>query len=172
MKLTIDRNALMRALSHVQAVVERRNTIPILSNILLQAEGDRLSLTATDLDIEATDAAEAKVKKAGSITAPAQTLFDVVRKLPEGSEISLDLSDGRLAISAGRSRFALPTLPASDFQTMAREPAPTKFEIEAAELRRLIDKTRFAISTEETRYYLNGIYLHHAKGRRPPRGCN
>ena len=164
MKLTIDRNALMRALSHVQAVVERRNTIPILSNILLEAEGDKLSMTATDLDIEATDAAEAKVKKAGSITAPAQTLFDVVRKLPEGSEVALDLSEGRLSISAGRSKFALPTLPASDFQTMAREDAPVKFEMEAAELRRLIDKTRFAISTEETRYYLNGIYLHHAKG--------
>jgi DNA polymerase III subunit beta len=163
MKLTIDRNALMRALSHVQAVVERRNTIPILSNILLEAEGDRLNLTATDLDIEAKDAAEANVKKAGAITAPAQTLFDVVRKLPEGSEVSLDLSEGRLAISAGRSKFALPTLPASDFQTMAKEEAPVKFEIEAAELRRLIDKTRFAISTEETRYYLNGIYLHHAK---------
>ena len=94
MKLTIDRNALMRALSHVQAVVERRNTIPILSNILMQAEGDRLMLTATDLDIEATDAAEANVKKAGAVTAPAQTLFDVVRKLPEGSEVALDLADG------------------------------------------------------------------------------
>jgi DNA polymerase-3 subunit beta len=164
MKLTIDRNALMRALSHVQAVVERRNTIPILSNVLLSAEGDRLSLTATDLDIEASDAAEAKVKKAGAVTAPAQTLFDVVRKLPEGAEVMLDLSDGRLSISSGRSKFALPTLPASDFQTMAREAAPIKFEVEAAELRRLIDKTRFAISTEETRYYLNGIYLHHAKG--------
>jgi DNA polymerase III subunit beta len=163
MKLTIDRNALMRALSHVQAVVERRNTIPILSNILLKAEGDRLYLTATDLDIEATDAAEAKVKKSGEVTAPAQTLFDVVRKLPEGSEIALDLSESRLSISSGRSRFALPTLPASDFQTMAKEPAPTKFDIEAAELRRLIDKTRFAISTEETRYYLNGIYLHFDK---------
>jgi DNA polymerase III subunit beta len=163
MKLTIDRNALMRALSHVQAVVERRNTIPILSNILLKAEGDRLSLTATDLDIEATDAAEAKIKKSGEVTAPAQTLFDVVRKLPDGSEIALDLSEGRLSISSGKSRFALPTLPASDFQTMAKEPAPTKFDMDAAELRRLIDKTRFAISTEETRYYLNGIYLHFDK---------
>jgi len=168
MKLTIDRNALMRALSHVQAVVERRNTIPILANILMQAEGDRLILTATDLDIEATDAAEAKVKKAGSVTAPAQTLFDVVRKLPDGAEISLELAEGRLSIAAGRSKFALPTLPASDFQTMAREEAPTKFDMEAAELRRLIDKTKFAISTEETRYYLNGIYLHHAKGAAGP----
>ncbi len=164
MKLTIDRNALMRALSHVQAVVERRNTIPILSNILLKAEDDRLHVTATDLDIEASDAAEASVKKAGEVTAPAQTLFDVVRKLPDGAEISLDLSEGRLSITAGRSKFALPTLPAADFQTMAREEAPIRFEVAAAELRRLIDKTRFAISTEETRYYLNGIYLHHAKG--------
>lgn len=168
MKLTIDRNALMKALSHVQAVVERRNTIPILSNILMSAEGDRLSLTATDLDIEATDAAEAKVKRAGQATAPAQTLFDVVRKLPEGAEVALDLQEGRLSIVAGRTKFALPTLPASDFQTMAREDAPVKFDIEAAELRRLIDKTRFAISTEETRYYLNGIYLHHAKGSDGP----
>ncbi|MEZ6029142.1 MAG: DNA polymerase III subunit beta [Hyphomonadaceae bacterium] len=168
MKLTIDRNALMRALSHVQAVVERRNTIPILSNILMVAEGDRLSLTATDLDIEATDSAPAEIKKAGSVTAPAQTLFDVVRKLPEGSDVTLDLSENRLSISSGRARFALPTLPAADFQTMAREAAPIKFEIEAAELRRLIDKTRFAISTEETRYYLNGIYLHHAKGANGP----
>ncbi len=168
MKLTIDRNALMRALAHVQAVVERRNTIPILSNILMVAEGDRLRLTATDLDIEASDAAEAQVKKAGRATAPAQTLFDVVRKLPDGAEVALDLQEGRLAIVAGRTRFALPTLPADDFQTMAREEAPVKFEIEAAELRRLIDKTRFAISTEETRYYLNGIYLHHAKGAEGP----
>ncbi|OYX44961.1 MAG: DNA polymerase III subunit beta, partial [Alphaproteobacteria bacterium 32-64-14] len=97
MKLTIDRNALMRALSHVQAVVERRNTIPILSNILMVAEGDKLSLTATDLDIEATDAAPAEIKKAGSVTAPAQTLFDVVRKLPEGADVTLDLADSRLS---------------------------------------------------------------------------
>lgn len=167
MKLTIDRNMLMRALSHVQAVVERRNTIPILANVLLQAEGDRLKLTATDLDIEATDAAEAKVSRAGAITAPAQTLFDVVRKLPEGAELTLDCPpDGsRLSIDVGRSsRYALPTLPAGDFQTMTREPAPVKFDLPAAELRRLIDKTRFAISTEETRYYLNGVFLHAAKG--------
>ncbi len=164
MKLQIDRNHLMRALSHVQAVVERRNTIPILSNILLQAEGDRLQLTATDLDLEASDAAEAKVGKAGAITAPAQTLFDVVRKLPEGAEILLEQKENQLALSVGRSNYALPTLPAGDFQTMAEEAMPVSFEVESAELRRIIDKTRFAISTEETRYYLNGIYLHHAKG--------
>jgi DNA polymerase-3 subunit beta len=164
MKLTIDRNALMRALSHIQAVVERRNTIPILSNILLAAEGERLRLTATDLDIEATDAAPAHVRTAGAVTAPAQTLFDVVRKLPDGADVAMDVAEGRLSISSGRARFLLPTLPAADFQTMSREAAPVRFEMAAAELRRLIDKTRFAISTEETRYYLNGVYLHHAKG--------
>ncbi len=168
MKLTIDRSALIRALSHVQAVVERRNTIPILSNVLMHAEGETLTLTATDLDIEASDAAPAKVKKAGSVTAPAQTLFDVVRKLPDGADVALEMHDGKLSIVSGRSKFALPTLPAADFQTMQREETPTKFDIDAAELRRIIDKTRFAISTEETRYYLNGIYLHHAKGQGGP----
>ena len=164
MKLTIDRNALMRALSHVQAVVEKRNTIPILANILMQAEDASLRLTATDLDIEASDSAEASVKKPGQVTAPAQTFFDVVRKLPEGSEIALELRENRLSITAGRSKFALPTLPAADFQSMVREEAPVKFDVDAADFRRLIDKTRFAISMEETRYYLNGIFLHHAKG--------
>lgn len=161
MKLTIDRGALIKALSHVQNVVERRNTIPILSNVLLEADGAALRLTATDLDIEASDSTIAHVDKAGAVTAPAQTLFDVVRKLPDGADIELllDSESGRLTLTCGRSRFALPTLPASDFQTMARDDVETSFEIEAAEFRRLIDKTRFAISTEETRYYLNGVYL-------------
>lgn len=168
MKLTIERNVLIRALSHVQAVVERRNTIPILSNILMQAADGRLRLTATDLDLEASDSAEAKVSRAGDITAQAQVLFDVVRKLPDGAEILLEAKDNHLAISAGRSNYSLPTLPAADFQTMAKEDASVSFEMPAAELRRLIDKTRFAISTEETRYYLNGIFLHHAKGNDGP----
>ncbi|MEZ5939346.1 MAG: DNA polymerase III subunit beta [Hyphomonadaceae bacterium] len=168
MKLTIDRNALMRALSHVQSVVERRNTIPILSNILLSAHGDRLKLTATDLDLEATDSVAAKIKTEGDITAPAQTLFDVVRKLPDGADIRLEMDKSQLKVIAGRSDYKLKTLPAADFQTMSREEAPTKFEIPAADLRRLIDKTRFAISTEETRFYLNGIYLHHDKGANGP----
>jgi DNA polymerase-3 subunit beta len=164
MKLTIERNALIRALSHVQAVVERRNTIPILSNVLILAEDDRLHLTATDLDIEASDSASAQVVRAGAVTAPAQTLFDVVRKLPDGAEIGFELSEGRLQVRAGRSKFALPTLPAADFQTMSHEPSGVRFELAADALRRLIDKTRFAISTEETRYYLNGVYLHCTSG--------
>lgn len=162
MKLTLERTALLNALSHVQNVVERRNTIPILSNVLLSAEVGHLRLTATDLDIEAVDVAEAHVIAPGSITAPAQILFDVVRKLPSGADIELELQNDnqRLAIRSGRANFALPTLPASDFQTMTGEASGSRFEIGAHDLRRLIDKTKFAISTEETRYYLNGIYLH------------
>ena len=166
MKLTIDRGAFIKALSHVQNVVERRHTIPILSNVLLEADGTALRLTATDLDIEASDSTIAHVEKPGSVTAPAQTLFDVVRKLPDGADIELmlDTESGRLSIKSGRSRFALPTLPSADFQTMSRDDVNHTFQIEAAEFRRLIDKTRFAISTEETRFYLNGIYLHGAEG--------
>ena len=166
MKLTIERGDLLNALSHVQNIVERRNTIPILSNVLLEAEDGALTLTATDLDIEAVDSSAAKISKKGAITAPAGILFDVVRKLPNGADVELEFeSDGnRLAIRSGKSNFSLPTLPASDFQTMSSDDGANRFEIDAAELRRLIDKTRFAISTEETRYYLNGIYLHVADG--------
>ena len=123
MKLTLERSALLNALSHVQNVVERRNTIPILSNVLLSAEGDSLHLTSTDLDIEAIDVADADVASEGAVTAPAQTLFDVVRKLPSGADVELELQseNQRLAIRSGRANFALPTLPASDFQTMSGE---------------------------------------------------
>jgi DNA polymerase-3 subunit beta len=163
MKLTVERNALMRSLAHVQAVVERRSTIPVLSNVLMVAETGRLRLTATDLDIEATDSAHAAVALEGRTTAPAQTLFDVVRKLPDGAEVALELVEGRLNIRSGRSKFSLPTLPADDFQIMSREASAVSFTVNSGELKRIIDKTRFAISTEETRYYLNGIYLHHAE---------
>ena len=166
MKLTIERSALLNALSHVQNVVERRNTIPILSNVLLQADEGALTLTATDLDIEAVDRGEAQIERPGAITTPAGTLFDVVRKLPSGADVSLELKPEheRLSIRAGRSSFELPTLPASDFQTMAGDDSGVRFEVDPGDLRRLIDKTRFAISTEETRYYLNGVYLHGADG--------
>jgi len=164
MKLTIERGALLNALSHVQNVVERRNTIPILSNILMQAGDGVVKFTATDLDIEAVDSADAKIGSDGAVTAPAGTLFDVIRKLPAGADVELELNpeNRQLSIVSGRSQFSLPTLPATDFQTMVPDEDATTFDIEAGDLRRLIDKTRFAISTEETRYYLNGVYLHTA----------
>ncbi len=166
MKITIERADLLKALTHVQSVVEKRTTIPILSNVLLTAGSGALRLTATDLDIEASDSAAARIEQDGAITAPAHTFFDVVRKLPDGSDVRLttDGDRGVLVIEAGRSRFELHTLPAADFQPMGKDDAPIRFTLPAGDLKRLIDKTRFAISTEETRYYLNGVYLHVAKG--------
>lgn len=162
MRLTIERSALLKALNHVQSVVERRNTIPILSNVLLSAQGDSLKLTATDLDIEISESAPAEVERGGQTTAPANYLYDFVRKLPDGSAVKFDVSgdDPRLFISAGKSRLHLPVLPAGDFPSMPSDGFETKFEVEPTDLGRLVDKTRFAISTEETRYYLNGIFFH------------
>src|SRR5436190_3875493 len=162
MKLTIERAALLKALGHVQSVVERRNTIPILSNVLLSADGDRVGLSATDLDMEIVDESAARIEGSGQITAPAHTLYEIVRKLPEGADVSLTFNgdDPRLTVQAGRSRFNLPVLPAGDFPVMSSEGLSGAIEIDTGDLIRLIDKTRFAISTEETRYYLNGLYLH------------
>lgn len=163
MQLIIDRSALLRALGHVQNVVERRNTIPILSNVLITAENNQVQFSATDLDMEIVDTTEAIIGQPGQITAPAHTLYEIVRKLPEGSDVELKFSAGedpRLAIVSGRSRFALPVLPAGDFPVMAHDHDGVSFSILREDLKRLIDKTRFAISTEETRYYLNGLYVH------------
>jgi DNA polymerase III subunit beta len=162
MKLIIERAALLKALGHVQSVVERRNTIPILSNVLLSAGEGSVAFSATDLDMEITDRCPAQVESAGQITAPAHTLYEIVRKLPEGADVSLSYTgeDPRLTVAAGRSRFDLPVLPAGDFPVMSSEGLSPRIAIETADLIRLIDKTRFAISTEETRYYLNGLYLH------------
>ncbi len=162
MRITIERASLLKALNHVQSVVERRNTIPILSNVLLHAEKGALSLTATDLDIEVVESVSADVVRGGATTASAHTLYDIVRKLPEGAQVQLEHGegDGRLTLSAGRSKFQLQALPREDFPQMSAGSLPHKFSIGAGDLSELIDKTRFAVSTEETRYYLNGIYLH------------
>src|SRR5947199_7419073 len=166
MKVTVERSELLKSLGHVHRVVERRNTIPILANVLLHGDRSKLSLKATDLDIEVIDAIAAEVAPGGSTTVPAHMFFDIVRKLPEGAQIILESSGDRaaLAIRAGRSRFTLQTLPESDFPDLAAGEMTHKFSLPAKDLKRLIDKTQFAISTEETRYYLNGIYLHVAGG--------
>lgn len=165
MKLSIDRAALLRALNHVQSVVERRNTIPILSNVLMKAEDGVLSMTATDMDLEINESVAANVETPGSITAPAHTLHDIVRKFPDAVEVVIDLNNEgtQITVSAGRSTFKLSCLPVADFPALGAGDLPTSFAIPAAELRALIDRTRFAMSTEETRYYLNGIYIHEAE---------
>jgi DNA polymerase III subunit beta len=160
MKATIERAMLLKSLGHVQSVVERRNTIPILSNVLIEASGDGLRLMATDLDLQINETVEAQVETPGATTVSAHTLFDIARKLPEGSQVSLSASDGKMQVVAGRARFNLQTLPRDDFPVIAEGELTTNFELPAATLRQIIDKTRFAISTEETRYYLNGIFLH------------
>lgn len=162
MKATIERATLLRCLSHVQSVVERRNTIPILSNVLIEAsEGGNVKVMATDLDLQVVETmSAASVDSPGAITVSAHLLFDIARKLPDGSQVSLDASDNQMVVKAGRSRFKLPTLPRDDFPVIVEGDLPTTFELPARTLAQMIDATRFAISTEETRYYLNGIFLH------------
>ncbi|MET0269700.1 MAG: DNA polymerase III subunit beta [Sphingomonas sp.] len=168
MKATIERATLLRGLSHVQSVVERRNTIPILSNVLMEATADgKLKLMATDLDLQIVETIAADVATPGAITVSAHTLFDIARKLAEGSQVQLTAADGKMQIVAARSRFNLSTLPRDDFPVIAEGELPTGFELPAETLKQIIDKTRFAISTEETRYYLNGIFLHVADGDKP-----
>lgn len=154
----------MKSLGHVQNVVERRNTIPILSNVKMEGKDGLLSLNATDMDLDIAESVAAEIAVAGETTAPAHTLYDIVRKLPDGSQVELETSeDDSLTLRAGRSRFTLSCLPTEDFPVMAGGELPQEFRLSAGELRGLIDRTKFAISTEETRYYLNGIYLHVAQ---------
>ena len=161
MRVRIERANLLKALNHVHRVVERRNTIPILANVLLRAEGDVLALKATDLDMEIVDRVPAAVEQPGASTVPAHMLYDIVRKLPDGAEIGLDTGSGQtMALKSGRARFSLQMLPDADFPDLAAGELPFSFTLPAQVLKRLIDRTQFAISTEETRYYLNGIYFH------------
>jgi DNA polymerase-3 subunit beta len=162
MKFTIDRGGLLKALTHVQSVVERRNTIPILANVLLRADDSGVELAATDMDISVIEKVAADVGQQGATTVSAHTLFDIVRKLEEGAQVELGggTEEGQLAVRSGRSTLKLATLASEDFPAMTDDDMPHSFTLSADGLRSLIDRTRFAISTEETRYYLNGIYLH------------
>lgn len=164
MKLSIDRAALLRSLSHVQSVVERRNTIPILSNILMKAEDGVLSLSSTDMELEMNESVAANVIMAGLTTAPAHTLHEIVRKLPDGADVEIELNaEGtQMIVRSGRSQFKLSCLPVADFPDISVTDLPNGFTLPASDLRALIDRTKFAMSTEETRYYLNGIYVHAA----------
>lgn len=166
MKLSIERGELLKAVSQAQSVVERRNTIPILANVLIEAEGDSVSFRATDLDIEVVDRGNAMVERAGATTVSAVTLHEIVRKLPDGALVTLtdDGTAGRMTVQAGRSNFSLTTLPKEDFPVMASSEYTANFSVPAMVLRRLFDKSKFAISTEETRYYLNGVYMHVSDG--------
>jgi DNA polymerase III subunit beta len=162
MRVTLERSNLLKSLSHVHRVVERRNTIPILSNVLLKAEGASLSMRATDLDLEITEAAPAMVEQSGATTVPAHLLYEIVRKLSDGAEVSLSTNpeSGAMTVASGRSRFTLQCLPESDFPDLTAGAFSHTFSLPASALKMLIARTQFAISTEETRYYLNGIFVH------------
>ena len=162
MKVTLERAALLKSLGHVYRVVERRTTIPILSNVLVRAEGGSLQLKATDLDLEVTETLPADVGQPGGTTLPAHVLHEIVRKLPDGSQVTLEMTGDatQLVLRSGRSRFQLQCLPESDFPDLSAGELSHTFKLVAGQLKQMIEKTQFAISTEETRYYLNGIYMH------------
>jgi DNA polymerase-3 subunit beta len=162
MRAVLERSNLLKSLNHVHRVVERRNTIPILSNVLLVADGGSVELKATDLDLEVTEATAASIEQGGATTVPAHLLYEIVRKLPDGAEVMLktDEEGNAMSVISGRSSFRLQCLPQSDFPELTAGSFSHIFRVDSDALRGLIEKTQFAISTEETRYYLNGIYLH------------
>ena len=165
--ISIEKSTLLRAIARLQSLVEKRNTIPILSNVKLDANGKSLILTVTDMDMVASEEVEANVASTGTLTVPALMLYDIVRKLPEGSQVALkaDAGSSRLTVTAGSSNFNLSYLPAEDFPVMSEGELSHKFTISSKDFLKLVDKTKFAMSNEETRYYLNGVYFHLSNGK-------
>jgi len=162
MKLNVEKNILLKSLSHVQGIVEKRNTLPVLSNILLEAKENSLILSATDMDISITDKLNCNILEEGSTTVSAQTLYDIIRKLPDSAEIEIISNDGKLiSLRAGKSKFSLGCLPKEDFPIIEIGDLENELNIDSQIFLKLINKTRFAVSNEETRYFLNGIYLHY-----------
>ncbi|MFT8896156.1 MAG: DNA polymerase III subunit beta [Acetobacter sp.] len=166
MKFTADRATLLKALAHIQSVAEKRNTIPILANVLIDANNGHLSLTATDMEIAVVEEVPAEIHTPGAVTAPAAVLYEIVRKLPDGVEVELSHPGGeaQLDLRAGRYTTRMNALPVDDFPSMVAGDLPHQFKLNSGVLKSLIDRSRFAISTEETRYYLNGIYMHVTEG--------
>lgn len=169
LKFTVERAHILRALSHVQSVVEKRTTIPVLSNVKLEVEGDKLRLTATDMEIAITETLAVKGQASGATTLPAQILYDIIRKISEGAEVEFSqVKPEQVEVKSGRSKFKLLSLPVDSFPALEQNDLPNKFNVPAKDMRALIDKVRFAISNEETRYYLNGIYLHTGEENNTP----
>ena len=165
MEIKLNSSDLLKALNHIHGIVEVRHTLPILSNIVLSAENNELSLSSTNLDIFCSDKIDAEIVNSGEISVPAITFFEIVKRLPSGSDVILSMGDEdtELILKCGRSKFNLSTLKTEDFPILSDKDLSTNFVISADELSRMIDKTKFAISNEETRYYLNGIFFHKAE---------
>ncbi len=167
LNITIEKSVLLKAIARLQSLVEKRNTIPILANVKIEASENKLVLTVTDMDLVASEQIEANIASSGSLTVPALTLYDIVRKLPEGSQVALkaDAGSSRLNVTAGASNFTLSYLPADDFPVMSEGELTHKFTMSSKDFLKLVEKTRFAMSNEETRYYLNGVYFHISNGK-------
>jgi DNA polymerase III subunit beta len=159
MKFSASREAILKPLQTVVGVVERRQTMPILSNVLLAARDGRLSVTATDLEVEMVAETEVDAHSDGDITVPGRKLHEICRALPESAKLEIALSGERLTIKAGRSRFTLSTLRPTDFPTIEEISSKQKLTVARADLRRLVDKTHFSMAQQDVRYYLNGMLL-------------
>lgn len=162
MQFQISKSAIIKALSNVNGAVEKRNTIPVLLNVKIEAKNGRLNLTATDMDIVIISSAEALISREGSTTVPAQLFYDIIRKIPDVADINVELKDdaGSLKISYGKSKFSLPCLDPSEFPILSEGEMLVNFTIKSSEFIKIIDKTRFAIPSDETRFYLNGLFVH------------
>lgn len=170
MQFAVEQNALVAAMARVGRIVERRSTIPILSNVLLSARGNGVTLRATDLDVEISVPLKAEVAVEGKTTVAASLLHDIARRLPAGAQVMIehDPKADQVRVKAGRSKFDINALPAHDFPDLTVGAFTKSFTLSAGDLGKLIARTSFAMSTEETRYYLNGIYLHTVDGRDGP----
>ena len=157
MRFSLQREALLKPLAQAVNVVERRQTLPVLANLLLQVEDGRISLTGTDLEVEMIARAEAQDTEAGETTIPARKFFDIVRALPDGSKITVTQSGDKITVQAGRSRFSLSSLPANDFPSIDEVDATEHVQVPESSLKELIDRTAFAMAQQDVRYYLNGL---------------
>ena len=159
MKLSAARETLLKPLQAVIGVVERRQTMPILANVLLVARNGKLSVTATDLEVELVASAEAEIDAGGEVTVPGRKLLDICRALPEGTEIAIAQSGDKLSVRSGRSKFSLATLPAAEFPTVEDIDATQTIDVPQSMLVRLLEKTHFSMAQQDVRYYLNGLLL-------------
>ena len=159
MKIIAKREAILSPLQAVMGVVERRQTMPILANVLLAAKGGKLSVTATDLEVELVAVSEVDVQRAGELTVPGRKLLDICRTLPEGVEISLTQEGDRMVVRARKSRFTLSSLPAAEFPTIEEINAQQTLSLPQKDFRRLLEKTHFSMAQQDVRYYLNGLLL-------------
>src|SRR5215471_4087506 len=159
MRFSIQREALLKPLQQVVGVVERRQTLPVLANLLVVADAEKITFTGTDLEVEMSASAAATDLEAGEVTVPARKLFDICRALPDGSKVDFKLSGDRVNVNAGRSRFTLATLPASEFPVIDNIELSERISLPEATLKDLMDRTAFAMAHQDVRYYLNGLLL-------------